>query len=88
LPLAKDIDDFDFAGTPVNQSLVRELVAGTFVAGYRNVVLVGSTGTGKSHLAIAIARALIPKARAAASSTSLISSIGSKRKRITASRGG
>ena len=59
LPLAKDIDDFDFADTPVNESLVRELAAGTFVADQRNVVLVGGTGTGKSHLAIAIARALI-----------------------------
>ncbi len=59
LPLAKDIDDFDFTNTPVNQSLVRELSTGTFVADQRNVVLVGGTGTGKSHLAIAIARALI-----------------------------
>lgn len=59
LPLAKDIDDFDFADTPVNEALVRELATGTFVADQRNVVLVGGTGTGKSHLAIAIARALI-----------------------------
>ncbi|OAE48370.1 IS21-like element helper ATPase IstB [Agrobacterium tumefaciens] len=59
LPLAKDIDDFDFADTPINESLVRELATGTFVADQRNVVLVGGTGTGKSHLAIAIARALI-----------------------------
>jgi DNA replication protein DnaC len=59
LPLAKDIDDFNFADTPVNESLVRELATGTFVADQRNVVLVGGTGTGKSHLAIAIARALI-----------------------------
>ncbi|WP_307953489.1 IS21-like element helper ATPase IstB [Sinorhizobium medicae] len=41
------------------RSLVRELSTGTFVADQRNVVLVGGTGTGKSHLAIAIARALI-----------------------------
>lgn len=59
LPLAKDIDDFDFADTPINESLVRELATGTFVADQRNVVLIGGTGTGKSHLAIAIARALI-----------------------------
>ncbi|WP_246665744.1 IS21-like element helper ATPase IstB [Shinella sp. AETb1-6] len=59
LPLAKDIDDFDFADTPVNESPVRELATGTFVADQRNVVLVGGTGTGKSHLAIAIARVLI-----------------------------
>ena len=59
LPLAKDIEDFDFAGTPVNEGLVRDLATGTFVADQRNVVLIGGTGTGKSHLAIAIARALI-----------------------------
>lgn len=59
LPLAKDIEDFDFAGTPVNQALVRELSSGAFLAEQRNAVLIGGTGTGKSHLAIAIARACI-----------------------------
>ncbi len=59
LPLAKDIDDFDFAGTPVNEALIRDLASGIFVADQRNAVLIGGTGTGKSHLAIAIARALI-----------------------------
>ncbi len=59
LPLAKDIDDFRFGGTPVNETLVRDLIGGNFLAHQRNVVLVGGTGTGKSHLAIAIARACI-----------------------------
>ena len=59
LPLAKDIDQFNFGGTPINEGLVKELASGSFVADQRNVVLVGGTGTGKSHLAIAIARALI-----------------------------
>jgi DNA replication protein DnaC len=59
LPLAKDIEEFDFDGTPVNEALVRDLADGTFVADQRNAVLIGGTGTGKSHLAIAIARALI-----------------------------
>ena len=57
LPLAKDIDDFDFAGTPINQTLIRDLAGGAFLAEQRNAVLVG--GTGKSHLAMAIARACI-----------------------------
>ena len=59
LPLAKDIEEFDFTGIPVNEGLVRELASGNFVADQRNVVLIGGTGTGKTHLAIAIARALI-----------------------------
>ena len=59
LPLAKDIDDFDFSGTTVNEPLARELASGGFVASQRNIVLIGGTGTGKTHLAIAIARSCI-----------------------------
>lgn len=59
LPLAKDLDEFDFPPTPVNAALARDLAAGHFLAQQRNVVLVGGTGTGKTHLAIAIARACI-----------------------------
>ena len=59
LPLAKELADFDFAGTPVNEPLARELAAGGFLASQRNAVLIGGTGTGKSHLAVAIARACI-----------------------------
>jgi DNA replication protein DnaC len=59
LPLAKDLEEFEFNGTPINEALVRDLLSGAFVADQRNVVLVGGTGTSKTHLAIAIARALI-----------------------------
>src|ERR1700722_19054034 len=59
LPLATDIDEFDFTGTPINEALVRHLATGSFIAEQRNAVLIGGTGTGKSHLAIAIARACI-----------------------------
>jgi len=56
LPLAKEIADFDFTGTPVNESLVRDLAQGSFLAQQRNAVFVGGTGTGKTHIAIAIGR--------------------------------
>ena len=59
LPLAKDLDDFTFAHTPINEALVRDLAGGNFIAQQRNLVLVGGTGTGKTHLAIAIARSCI-----------------------------
>jgi DNA replication protein DnaC len=59
LPLAKDVDDFAFDSAPVNETLVRDLASGDFMAHQRNVVLVGGTGTGKTHLAIAIARSCI-----------------------------
>src|SRR5271165_7007875 len=59
LPLAKDVDDFAFNNTPINEALVRDLAGGGFIAQQRNVVLVGGTGTGKTHLAIAVARSCI-----------------------------
>jgi DNA replication protein DnaC len=59
LPLAKDVADFEFEDTPINEGLVRDLAAGGFIAQQRNLVLVGGTGTGKTHLAIAIARSCV-----------------------------
>ena len=59
LPLAKDLDDFQFEDTPINETLVNDLAGGGFIAQQRNAVLVGGTGTGKTHLAIAIARSCI-----------------------------
>ena len=62
LPTAKELADFDFAASPVNEPLIQELAGGGFLEGKRNIVLVGGTGTGKTHLAVAIARACIRKA--------------------------
>ena len=43
LPLAKDIAEFDFDGTPINETLVRDLAGGEFLAHERNVVFIGGT---------------------------------------------
>jgi DNA replication protein DnaC len=59
LPFAKEIDEFVFADTPINVTLVRDLAGGGFLAQQRNVVLIGGTGSGKTHLAVGIARACI-----------------------------
>ena len=61
LPTAKELADFDFAASPVNEPLIQELAGGGFLEGKRNIVLVGGTGTGKTHLAVAIARSCIRK---------------------------
>ncbi len=62
-PFDKDIDSFEFGDSPVNETQVRSLYAGSFLSSGSNVLLVGGTGTGKTHLAIAIARNLIKHGR-------------------------
>lgn len=65
LPLAKELADLDFTGTPINGELVEQLSTGAFLDEQRNVVLIGGTGTGKSHIAIGIARSVIRAGRKA-----------------------
>jgi DNA replication protein DnaC len=65
LPLAKELADLDFNGTPINGELVEQLSAVAFLDEQRNVVLIGGTGTGKSHIAIGIARSVIRAGRKA-----------------------
>jgi DNA replication protein DnaC len=55
-PVDKDLDRFDFTVSPVNEMQVRHLYGGDFINDNTNIILFGGTGTGKSHLAIAIAR--------------------------------
>ena len=61
LPAARELAEFDFAASPVNEPLIRDLAMGGFLEAKRNIVLVGGTGTGKTHLAVAIARSCIRK---------------------------
>ena len=61
LPAARELAEFDFAASPVNEPLIRDLAMGGFFEAKRNIVLVGGTGTGKTHLAFAIARSCIRK---------------------------
>src|SRR5690348_9525237 len=39
LPLAKELSDFDFSDTPINEGLVRDLATGSFLQNQRNAVL-------------------------------------------------
>lgn len=54
-PVPKDLDSFKFADSPVNEPLIRDLYGGHFLEQARNLIFIGGTGTGKTHLAIAIA---------------------------------
>ena len=51
----------------MNEQQVRNLYEGSFMAEARNVVLVGGPGTGKTHLAIAIAGHAIKQRKRSAS---------------------
>ena len=51
----KMIDTFDFKFQPsINESLVKELLRGEYIDAHENVLLIGNSGTGKSHLATAL----------------------------------
>ena len=58
-PVDKDLDRFDFTASPVNEMQIRNLHEGRFLSDHTNVIMVGGTGTGKTHLAISIAKQCI-----------------------------
>jgi DNA replication protein DnaC len=62
-PSIKELDSFEFADTPINEAQVRHLHEGGFVANHSNVLLVGGSGTGKTHLALSLGMALIRLAK-------------------------
>ena len=54
-PVLKTMDTFDFASQPsINQALLRQLTGGEFIGRKENVLLIGNSGTGKTHLATAL----------------------------------
>ncbi|MEM7442674.1 MAG: ATP-binding protein [Pseudomonadota bacterium] len=63
LPLAKELEEFDFKAAEVNETLIRDLAVGDLVDQQRILVLIGGTGTGITHLAVSIARACIRDGR-------------------------
>lgn len=53
-PHHRDLSGFDFTQSRADEPLVRELATCAFTGPAHNVVLMGGTGTGKTHLASAI----------------------------------
>ena len=55
-PVIKTMDTYDFKAQPsVNERLIRELMRGEYIDKKENILLIGNPGTGKSHLACALA---------------------------------
>lgn len=54
-PYHRNLDEFDFSATKLEQERMLTLACGQFIESQRNVILVGGTGTGKTHLAVALA---------------------------------
>ena len=53
-PVHRDLAGFDFSATAIDRALIEQLAACAFTETAQNVVLVGGTGTGKTHLATAL----------------------------------
>ena len=54
-PVLKTLENFDFgAQASINETLIRELTSGEYLDARENVLLIGNSGTGKTHLATAL----------------------------------
>jgi len=58
-PIHRGLADFDFSQSKVDESLISQLATFDFTDAAQNVVLIGGTGTGKTHLATALGVAAI-----------------------------
>ncbi len=54
-PTVKSLDSFDFAAIPsLNKALVLELARGEYIERRENVIALGNSGTGKTHVALGL----------------------------------
>lgn len=53
-PQLKDLDTFEFNESKVDELTVRNLYDGDFIRENKNIVFMGGSGTGKTHLSISI----------------------------------
>jgi DNA replication protein DnaC len=61
-PAVKSLDSFDFAALPsLNKTLVLELARSEYVARRENIIALGNSGTGKTHVAIGLGLAACQK---------------------------
>jgi DNA replication protein DnaC len=54
-PVLKTFENFDFgAQSSINESLIRQLAGGEYLEARENVLMIGNSGTGKTHLATSL----------------------------------
>jgi DNA replication protein DnaC len=58
-PIHRDLVNFDWNEMPLSQAYIEQLATAGFMADAHNLILVGGTGTGKTHLATALGVAAI-----------------------------
>jgi DNA replication protein DnaC len=64
-PHHKDFATFDYGASAVGRPQIEQLCTGQFTEEAHNLILVGGTGTGKSHIAVAVATSLISQGKKA-----------------------
>jgi len=62
-PIHRDMVGFEWQQSPVSQAQIQQLATAAFMEEAHNLILVGGTGTGKSHLATAMGVAAIHKGK-------------------------
>lgn len=87
-PAYKDLSGFSFADTQVNEPMIRQLHSGDFIERAENVVLIGGPGTGKTHLATALAIQAITHHRKKARFWSTVDLVNALEQEKTANRAG
>ena len=61
-PAVKSLDSFDFKAMPsLNKMLVMELARGDYISRNENIIAVGNSGTGKTHIALGLGLAACQK---------------------------
>lgn len=54
-PFRKTLDDYDFSFQPsVSENQIRELNSLSFIENHENIVFIGNSGVGKTHLAVSL----------------------------------
>ena len=62
-PIHRDLTGFDWSETPLDAARIQDLAKGHYLETAHNLILVGGTGTGKTHLAIALGVAAIHQSK-------------------------